>query len=597
VFQILTKYRVAITVALGLTLIELFVELIQPYFISRIIDDGIVAKNLETIWFWGGMLLLCTIVAFTAGIVNSFYSSHVSQSFGFDIREKLFEKVQSLSMDAYNRFLPSSLITRMTNDVSQLQNTVFMALRIMLRAPLILIGGVVMAFVVKASLAVYLLFSVPLLTIFLIWILKRASVLFGLVQKKLDGVNGVMQENLVGIRLVRAFVRGRSEEARFNQASEQLASGTKGVLRLTETTVPFILFVMNLGIIAVLWFGSKQIQAGDTTVGEIVAIINYAMRMTAALSIMSWIITGYSRARASADRINEVLHTEIDSVENMTVEKRAISDQSEYIAEPFIAAHGEANNGIAARLTFESVSYRYPEVQEDALTQISFNAEPGARIAIMGATGSGKTTLFQLIPRLIECTEGTIRIDGEDISKMSRSQLRKQIGYVPQESRLFSGTIRENIGWGKENATMEEIIEAGTHAQIHSMIDNLPERYESVLGQRGINLSGGQRQRLAIARALVRKPRLLLLDDSTSALDVRTEANLLVALKAYQSTLLIITQKISTTLTADCILLLEDGRLIASGTHEQLILNSPLYQRIYQSQFGKEANNHAESAN
>lgn len=595
--RILSRYRVAIAVALGLTLIELFVELIQPFIIHKIIDDGIQAQDLDTVWKWGGILILCAAVAFTSGIINSFYSSHVSQSFGFDIREKLYVKVQSLSQEAYHRFVPSSLITRLTNDVTQLQNTVFMALRIMLRAPLMLIGGLVMSFVVKPSLAVFLLLSVPLLTLFLIWILKKGRQLFTRVQDRLDRVNGVMQENLIGVRLVRAFVRRKHEEARFDAASGQLMDETRHVLRLMEATVPFILFVMNMGIIAVLWFGSSKLNMGSATVGEVVAVVNYAMRMTMALSIMSWIIAAYARARASAERINEVLETENDAAsERMAAEAffpagAAVSEQAADQEE------GGSEGDVAGRsIQFEAVTYRYPGAQEDALTDVSFTAPAGSRIAIMGATGSGKSTMLQLIPRLIEPASGVIRIDGADIRDIPVQQLRGQIGYVPQQTRLFSGTIRDNIAWGKEEATPEEIEEAARNAQIHDLIARMQEGYDTMIGQRGVNLSGGQRQRMTIARALVRRPSILLLDDSTSALDARTEANLLQALKSYSSTVLIITQKISTTLTADCVLLLEGGRLIASGTHEELLDQSPLYRRIYHSQYGKEADRHAQSA-
>ncbi|GIP31205.1 ABC transporter ATP-binding protein [Paenibacillus sp. J2TS4] len=569
----LKPYRIAITVALLLMLTELTVELLQPFLISKIIDDGITQQNLSVVMQWGGVLIGCSLLAFLSGIINSFYASHVSQSFGFDVREKLYEKVQSFSFANFNLFPTSSLITRLTNDVTQIQNTVFMSLRIMLRSPLLVVGGVIMSLFIHVKLALLLVVCVPVLLVFLLWAMKKAGRLFRTVQEKLDTVNSVIQENLAGMKLIKAFLRKNHEVKRFTASSRQLKDRTMSVLRFTELTAPIVLLLMNVCIMVILWFGSVEVEAGGASVGQVVAIVNYATRMTAALSMFTMIIMNFSRAKASSSRITEVLDTEGDLVDGTD------SEGSARISE--------------GRVVFESVSFRYPETDTPTLHNLSFEVLPGETVAILGATGAGKTSLFQLIPRLYDANEGTISIDHTDIRQMRMERLRQQIGYVPQEALLFTGTVRENIAWGKEDASMEEIVEAAKRAQIHETILKFPNQYNSVIGQKGVNLSGGQRQRLSIARALVRKPKIVLLDDSTSALDAKTEAKLLHALKEYPCTLMMITQKMTTALAADTILLLEDGKLLAKGTHDQLWEHSPLYRRIYHSQFGEETHSHA----
>lgn len=570
VLHFLNRYRLAIGIALSLMLTELMVELFQPFLISKIIDEGIMNNDLSAVLYWGAVMVVLSLIAFAAGIVNSFYAAHVSQSYGYDVREKIYEKVQSFSFAVFNRFPTSSLITRLTNDVTQLQNTVFMSLRIMLRAPLLLIGGLVMALFVNVQLALILVIVVPVLIMFLMWVLQRAGGLFRLVQQKLDDVNNVMQENLAGMRLIKAFLRKDYEVQRFDRSGSELMEQTRKALRFIEISMPVILLAMNGSILAVLWYGSHDVRVGSASVGDVVAIINYAIRMSVALSIFSMIIMNFSRARASAQRISEVLNTEDEQ------------DESRNSG----TSHTPFQKG---QIEFRSVSFHYPGSQLPILDKVSFIARPGETVAILGATGSGKTSLFQLIPRLYPVNEGQIRIDGIDISIMDAEQLRRQIAYVPQEVLLFTGTVRQNIAWGKEDATMEEIVTAAQHAQLHETIMRLPHQYDTMLGQRGVNLSGGQKQRLSIARALVRKSKVLLLDDSTSALDAKTEARLLHALKQYACTTLLITQKMSAAMNADQILLFEDGQLLDRGTHEELILRSELYQNIYRSQFGEEA--------
>lgn len=689
ILSFIKKYRIAAMSAICMMLIELFVELIQPLLISRIIDDGINKQDLSVVWLWGGVLVVSALLAFVAGVASSFFASHASQGFGYDLRDKLYDKVQSFSYAVFSKFPTSSLITRLTGDITQLQEMVFMSLRFATRVPLVVTGSVIMALIVNVKLGLLLTVTAPVLALFILWMMKKASALFRTVQQRMDTVNGVIQENLTGMRLIRVFVRVGHEMKRFEKRSQDLMQGTISALRLTETTMPLMLLMMNGGIIAILWFGRLDIAAGNATIGEVVAVLNYSLRTIGALSALSWIISSYSRAAASGQRIVEVLRTEeaeagaeaataakatpaaaaaeatvdaeammsanaaeavggIEAISTADVIEPAADARSESAADGREAAvdaqamssvdRAKAVGGIEAmstnasgevrpvreaeqrpgqaraegvngssRLTgtksapaskahplqgevrFEGVSFSYPSSDIRVLQDITFKVEPRQRVAIMGATGSGKSSLVQLIPRLHEATGGVIRIDGRDIRRMEPEQLRGAIGYVPQEVMLFSGSVQDNIAWGREDASMEQIMNAAKQAQIHETIKRLSHGYDTMLGQRGVNLSGGQKQRLSIARALVRQPAILILDDSTSALDVRTEAALLEELTQLSCTTFLITQKISSTTSADLILLLDEGRLIAQGSHEELMAESSLYRRIYESQYGEEA--------
>ncbi len=564
VLSFLKSYKKPIYIALLLMFVELFVELLSPLFIAKIIDDGILKNDISVVLLWGGIMVGLSLVGFAAGIINSFYSAHVSQGFGYDVRKSLFDKVQSFSFANLNRFPTSSLITRLTNDVTQIQVLVFMALRIAARAPLLVIGGVVMALIVNWRLALILVIAMPLLLLFMVWLMSKGVKLFRTVQEKLDAVNSVMRENLTGMRLIKAFLRKKHEQERFAKTNHELKDQTVTALRLIELTMPVLLLVMNLSILVILWFGSAQVNANQANVGEIVALINYATRIMFAFSVFSFILMGFARAKASSARISEVLDVDVD-----------LKDGEGSL---------HKNSKLIGNVQFQHVSFKYPNTNEEVLKGISFNVKSGETVAVLGATGSGKSSLFQLIPRLYDVNSGAIYVDQQNVKSMKFDFLRKQIGYVPQEARLFSGTVKENICWGKENATMDEIVEAAKAAQIHETIVKLPQQYETILGQRGVNLSGGQKQRLSIARALIRKPKILLLDDSTSALDLQTEAKILEAIKIQACTTFIITQKISTVMVADNILLLEDGMVVAEGTHEDLMNKSTLYQKIYSSQ-------------
>jgi len=572
IFKRLWTYQVSIAIALILMLTELAVELVQPLIMAKIIDDGLAQENTETVILWGSILVGISLLAFAAGIINTFYSAHVSQNFGYSLRKELYSIIQYFTFANSSKFASSSLITRLTNDITQLQNMIFMGLRFLLRSPLLIIGGIIMSFVVNARLALLLAVTIPVIILMFIWVIRKGGRMFKKVQGKLDFVNNVMLENLTAVKLIKAYVRKRFETDRFIFASDDLRRNTEKALRLMEITVPLLLFIMNLCIIAILWLGSGQIAAGQTQVGDVVAIINYSLRITSSLSVITMLIMVVSRCKASADRLQEVFDIE----------------------EKDSSGHGNASKQleINGKLEFKDVAFAYPNTEYSVLAGISFTVQPNEVVAVMGITGAGKTTLFQLIPRLYEPTKGAVYIDGTDIREYNLDSIRKQIGYVPQVSLLFTGTIKENIRWGNPFATDNEIVKAAKDAQIHDTIMKLPMKYDTRIGQKGINLSGGQRQRLSIARALVRKPKILLLDDSTSALDLQTEKELLQAISTYNATALLITQKISTARKANRILLMEEGKIIAYAHHDQLLKENKLYQKIVESQLGKEEASH-----
>lgn len=556
------------TIAWLLMLIELAVELWQPLLMAKIIDEGIIEQNLSVVISWGSVMIGISLLAFGAGITNSFFASYVSQNFSYDVRKGLFQKVQAFSFSNFLKFPTSSLITRLTNDVTQVQNTIFMSLRILMRAPLLVVFGTVMALFVHVKLALILLTTIPFLFLFIVWTMKKGSHLFKSVQRRLDRVNGVMRENLNGMRLIKAFVQSKHEVKRFNDTNQKLMNRTIYVLRLVESITPILLFVMNIAIVIILAVGSFEVNNGALKVGEVVAIVNYAFRITSALSMITFIVMALTRAHASAQRISEIF------------DAKSEMDDSE--------KEKKENPPINGEITFQQVSFKYPTSNTFTLTDLTFHINPKETVAVLGSTGSGKTTFIQLIPRLYDVTNGNILIDTFNIKDLNQDYLRKQIGYVPQDVLLFSGSIKENISWGKENCSMDEIIAAAKDAQIHETIMNLPNQYETIVGQKGVNLSGGQKQRISIARALVRKPKILLLDDSTSALDLKTEAQLLNAIRKYDCTTIIITQKINTAKIADKIFLFDHGRIVAEGSHEQLITSNDLYKQIVQSQQRKE---------
>lgn len=563
VFAYAKPYKIPIIFALFLMLLELTVELMQPLVIAKIIDDGILEGDQDRIVQYGIVLMVLSFIALLSGIVNSYYAAHVSQSFSFDLRKAVYGKIQSFSLATFNKFPASGLITRLTSDVTLVQQILFMGLRIMLRAPLLVIGSMIMALVVNAKLAVYLVLVFPFLLAFLYFMVLKGVRYFSFVQQRLDRLNRMIQENLQAVRLIKAYLRGKYESNRFSEVADSLKIDTVKAFRIMETILPILLFGMNVSLLAVLWFGASQIQANGAQIGELVAIVNYAMRMTGAFSMFSFIIMAFARSKASSERIEEILLAENVLEKDGQGKQAAVEDGT---------------------VVFENVSFSYPGTAAHVLKDISFEIKPNEKLAIMGATGSGKSSLLQLIPRFYDATEGSVRIHGIDVQEWSLPALRKSIGIVPQQSLLFTGTISDNLSWGKDKAAQDELEDAAIKAQIHDTVEHFPKAYDTRVGQKGVNLSGGQKQRLSIARALVREPSILILDDSTSALDVKTEAALWEELDRERATMLVVTQKIRTAMKADRILLMEEGEISAYGTHQELLEKSALYRQIALSQ-------------
>lgn len=544
-------------------MMELSVELVQPFLLQKLIDDGIAAGNNELVIELGLGMVAIAIVGFGAGIINIFFADHLGQSVGKELRDQMYEKIQKAELQDIQRFGTSTLLTRLTNDVNQIQLTLVMFFRFMIRAPFLIIGGTVMAFVVNARIALILLIVIPILLIFLRFIMKRSIRYFGTVQRSVDKVNHVMRENLVGLRLIRIFAREQHEQKRFEQTSNELRQNMLKAFRYTELSVPLLTLVMNIAILAILYIGGMQQQ---TNVGDIVAIVNYATRITGALSVVGMLITFYARAKASSTRIADIL--ELDPP----------ADDGETTSETF-----------RGKIDLEQVTYRYPNGKVPVIEDFTLEIKSGELVAILGETGSGKSTLLHLMIGLYEPDKGQVLADDTPLPNLDSKSFRREVGFVSQDVQLFSGTIRENIAWGIPDASEEAIVRAAKDAQIYDTISKLPEKLDTRLGQNGINLSGGQKQRLTIARALLLKPSLLLLDDSTSALDLQTERKLLEALKRYECTTVLVTQKLSTAMQCDRILIVEEGKRTAYGTADELLEQSELFRAIQASQAQREA--------
>jgi ATP-binding cassette subfamily B protein len=546
-------------------MIEVSMDLLQPTLMASIVDHGIMTKDVSHIYSTGLIMLGVALIGLLGGVGCTVFSSIASQNFGNDLRINLFEHIQKFSNKNLDQLKTGSLITRLTNDVVQLQTFVQMILR-NIRSPLLLIGSLVMAIRISPTLTLILVVAMPLLVAILYGLIRLSFPLFEKMQTKLDGVNTVLQENLSGIRVVKAFVRGKHEEKRFNTANKDYTETAIKAVRLMSLNMPLMMLVLNASIVAVLWFGGAQSWNGTLPVGQLIAFINYITQLLMSMLMLSNMLIFFSRAKVSADRENEVLSTISEITEVTDAKKDAIS------------------NG---RIVFDNVSFAYDPADENlVLDGINFTAEPGETVAILGATGAGKSTLVSLIPRLYDVSSGSITIDGSDTRQISLEQLRRRIGYVMQQAILFSGTVRDNIRYGRPEATDEEVEQAAIAAEAHLFIIELPEGYDTVLGQRGINLSGGQKQRLSIARALLIQPTILIMDDSTSALDAATESRIRQMLKTrlHSSTNILIAQRVTSVIDADRILILENGRIAIQGTHDGLMSSSEIYRDIWKSQ-------------
>ena len=562
------RYKYQFFIALTFLILETMGDLIQPTIMSKIIDQGVKQGDMDYVLKLGGLMFLMTILGATFAIIRNIVSSRVSQSFGADIREDLYIKIQEFSFDSVDKFQDASLITRLTNDVNQIQNFAHGLMRIFVKAPVIGIGATVMAFILNAKMALILLVIIPIVGLIIYFNLKISYPIFTNIQKSLDRVNGVMREYLAGIRVVKAFNRYTYERSRFKNVNEDLKDITLKGLRTVAIFSPMIAFTVNVGIVSVLWFGGYAANAGAMEVGKIMAFVNYMTQVLFSLTIMSRLLNVFIRSKTSSDRIAEVFN------EDSTI---LINEKPEVLENP----KGE--------LEFKNVSFKYKNSSKYVLENINFKVEPGQLLAIIGSTGSGKTSLINLIPRFYDVDKGEIIIDGKDISHLKLKELRDQIAIVPQKTLLFTGTIKDNIKWGNSNASYDEVEQVAKISQAHDFILSFNEGYNTYLGQGGLNLSGGQKQRISIARALIKKPSILILDDSTSAVDLITERKIKTGLKEYlkNTTTILIAQRITSVMDADKILVMDRGKIVGLGNHKELMKDNEIYQDIYNSQIGK----------
>ena len=550
---------------------EVLGEILLPKFMSMIINHGVAQKDGGYILKMGLVMAITSFLMAAGGILGAYFAAKASISFTSDLRRDLFARVQQFSFKNIDTFSTGSLVTRLTNDIQQVQNLIMMGLRMMLRAPGMFLGALVMAFWMNAELAAVILVVIPLLTAAIVWILRTAYPRFTAMQKALDTLNSGIQEVLTNVRVVKSFVREDYEEKRFAGTNRELKEAGLRALKIVIATMPVMMFAMNVTTLAVVWFGGNLIIGGRMEVGDLTAFTTYIVQILMSLMMLSMGFLQSSRAMASIRRIDEVLDEPIDlSDENASQKDRKVEK---------------------GRVEFKDVSFSYREGGEPVLSHISLTAEPGETIGILGATGSGKTSLVQLIPRLYDVTEGSVRVDGIDVREYSLKNLRDGVGMVLQKNVLFSGTIEENLRWGDETATEEEVRRAAVYAQADSFVNSFAEGYKTEMGQGGVNVSGGQKQRLCIARALLKKPKILILDDSTSAVDTATEAAIRTAFREdlKDTTKFIIAQRLSSLEYADRILVLEDGRIIGEGTQEKLLASCEAYREIYETQYGKRA--------
>lgn len=564
----LSVYKWFILAIFGLVFIQSLSELFLPTLMANIIDKGVIPSDVPVIWKTGGIMLLVTIISVLAAISASYFSSKASMGLGRDLRRKVFNHVEGFDLQDFDKIGTASLITRTTNDITQIQQVVLMMLRMVLTAPIMFIGGLIMALSKDAKLSLVIVAAMPVLIIAIVLIFRKGLPLFQTVQKRLDRLNLVLRENLTGIRVVRAFNREHDEQVRLGKANADLKDVSIKVNRLMAFMMPTMMVVMNLTIVGVIWFGGLRIESGGMQIGDLMAYIQYVTMIMISLVMASVMFIMIPRAAVSAKRINEVL--EMDPTEMPEGDKKADHERG--------------------TLEFENVSFYYPGADEPALSDISFKTKIGETTAIIGGTGAGKTTLINLIPRFYDATSGTIRINGVRIQDASQEEIRSRIGLVPQKALLFSGTVTDNLRMGYQDATIEEIEHAVRIAQTEDFITGMKDGYESEVTQGGSNLSGGQKQRLSIARALIRQPDIYLFDDSFSALDYKTDAELRAALteETKDATTVIVAQRVSTVIDADQIIVLEQGKIAGIGTHEILYEENAVYREIVESQLSEE---------
>ncbi len=570
-WKYIKPYLPAFIIGPLMMIVEVIGEVVLPKLMANIINVGVANGSVGYITGTGALMILVALLMMAGGVGGAYFGAKAAVSFAADLRKDAFDKVQTFSFANLDQFSTGSLITRLTNDITQVQNLINMALRMMLRAPGMLIGALIMAFVMNAELAVIVLIVIPILVGAIAVLIKIAFPKFKIMQKKLDALNSNIQEMLTNVRVIKSFVRGDYEEKKFAASNEDLKQTSLGAFKTIIIVMPLMMLMMNGTTLAVVWFGGRQIIVGNMQVGDLTAFTTYIVQILMSLMMLAMVILQSSRALASLSRIREIFDTEVD-----------LND--EHCKEPDkIVSSG--------RVEFRDVSFRYyKENKEAVLSHISFAVKSGQTLGIIGSTGSGKTTLVQMIPRLYDVDEGEVLVDGVNVKDYTLENLREGVSMVLQKNVLFSGSILENLMWGDENASMEEVRKAAQAAQADGFVSSFTGGYEMDLGQGGVNVSGGQKQRLCIARALLKKPKILILDDSTSAVDTATEAKIRESFagELKNTTKIIIAQRISSVQEADEIMVLDDGKIVGFGKHEDLLASCEAYQEIYYSQMDKE---------
>ncbi|CAH1209990.1 putative ABC transporter ATP-binding protein [Paenibacillus auburnensis] len=576
----LKPFRWGVAAVLILIFLQSMGDLYLPTLMSDIVDKGIVHGDRDYIWRIGAYMLLVAGGGALCSVIASYLSAKVAAGFGKNTRSKMFKHVENFTLHEFDKIGTASLITRTTNDITQVQTVLTMMLRMMVGAPMMMIGGIIMAVSEDAKLSLIFVVVIPVLVGAIFFIGMKGLPLFKAIQVKLDTLNRVLREHLTGIRVIRSFNRIDHENRRFTAANQDLTGTAIKVNKIMAGLMPVMMLVMNFSMIGILYYGGIRIGDGDLQVGSLMAFIQYAMQIMFSLIMVSMMFVLIPRASASALRINEVLDMQPEINDPTRGELQTTAT----------ATKKDGRDGMHGFVEFDNVSFSYPGAEQPALSGISFSARPGEITAIIGGTGSGKSTLLSMIPRFYDVIEGAVRVDGVDVREMTQEDLRSKIGYIPQKAVLFTGTISENIRYGKDDATDEEVIHAAKVAQAYDFVSAMKEGFGSEIAQGGSNVSGGQKQRLSIARALVRKPEVYLFDDSFSALDFKTDAKLRAALKeeTTESTVLIVAQRVSTVMDADRIIVLDEGTIAGIGTHRELMENSEVYREIVSSQLSEE---------
>ena len=569
-FKYLKPFAISVIAAIILVFLQSLSELKLPDLMSEIVDTGIVKGDTGFIWKTGVVMLFVALGGTVCTFFATLLSSRASSGLGRDLRRRVFSHIESFGLQEFDKFGTASLITRTTNDIQHVQMVLLMTLRMVVSAPIMCIGGIIMAVRKDTRLSLILIASLPIIAGIIIMIARKAVPLYKIMQTKLDRLNLVLRENLTGIRVIRAFNRTEHEKKRFSEANLELTNTTVKVNRVMAALMPAMMLVLNYTTIAIIWFGGHRIDAGQMQVGDMMAFIQYAMQILMALIMFSVIFVMLPRAAASADRINEVLDT-------APVIYDEVTESSSYVHKGYVE--------------FKDVTFKYPGAEKPAIKNISFAVKPGETTAIIGGTGSGKSTIINLLLRFYDASSGHIIVNGVDIRQMRQDELRSKIGYVPQKSVLFSGTISDNISYGKNAASADEIKAAAETAQAMEFINDMKDGFDSLISQGGTNISGGQKQRLSIARALVRKPEIYVFDDSFSALDFRTDARLRAALSKElgDAAVIVIAQRVSTIMDADNIIVIDNGIIVDIGKHKDLVKGCEIYREIVLSQLSEEA--------